>query len=72
MNTDAVIYSHLFTLHLLVPVKEVELENVPYVLEENFVGIWEIEATKKIKTDTVNQGFPTSLLFKYGHIIVPF
>lgn len=72
VKTEAVIYSYLLTLHLLVPVKEAQLENGPYVLEQNFVGIWEIETINQIKTVIVNQGLPTCLLFKYGHIIILF
>lgn len=58
VKTKAVIYSNLLMLHLLVPVKEARLENGPYVPEQNFVGIWEIEAIKQIKTVVVNQGLP--------------
>lgn len=58
MKTEAVICSDLLTLHLLVPVHEAGVENRPQVLEQNFVGIWEIEGIKQIKTGIVNQGIP--------------
>lgn len=54
MKTEAVICSDLLTLHLLVPVQEAGVENCPYVLEQNFVGIWEIEGIKQIKTGIAN------------------